>query len=426
MKIVNFIKNKFNFVKEKFNKHFDIILLIYMILNVIYINLGAYFVIKMKLSTSQLSYSYIIFLIINFFIIKYIVKSKKYIKNKIDIFLKLIAIFAIIATLFAFNINVSIYGYYNRCEGLLIILYYLTLIFLTSFIKKDYKKILIYSILICGFIQVIYSICQKFYLFGVVKLLHQRSSMVYGFTTNPNFFGSLMTLCLCYSIGLFFDSKKLSLNIIFSFLSCSFFFGLLLSDTLSAVVGLIGALIFLLIYAIKTKRIKKFILICILLGYVLSFAHFFNMTTIVKDLIQTKNETTNIAKGDLNEDYGSGRILVYKESIKLIPKHILHGVGIDNFTYIKDGKPIKNEKAFFDKAHNEYLQILITMGIFSLISYLCLHFMIFKNGIKSAFKNKEMYLILPIIGYLIQAQFNISVIEVAPFFYIALGLNVDR
>jgi hypothetical protein len=41
-------------------------------------------------------------------------------------------------------------------------------------------------------------------------------------------------------------------------------------------------------------------------------------------------------------------------------------------------------------------------------------------------KNKEIYLILPIIGYLVQAQFNISVIEVAPFFYIGLGLLIDR
>ena len=42
------------------------------------------------------------------------------------------------------------------------------------------------------------------------------------------------------------------------------------------------------------------------------------------------------------------------------------------------------------------------------------------------YKNKEIYLLLPVIGYLVQAFFNISVIEVAPLFYISLGLLVDR
>ena len=42
------------------------------------------------------------------------------------------------------------------------------------------------------------------------------------------------------------------------------------------------------------------------------------------------------------------------------------------------------------------------------------------------YKEKSIYLILPVIGYLIQAFFSFSVIEVAPIFYISLGLLVDR
>ena len=33
--------------------------------------------------------------------------------------------------------------------------------------------------------------------------------------------------------------------------------------------------------------------------------------------------------------------------------------------------------------------------------------------------------ILPVIGYLIQAFFNISVVEAAPIFFMALGFNID-
>ena len=75
-----------------------------------------------------------------------------------------------------------------------------------------------------------------------------------------------------------------------------------------------------------------------------------------------------------------------------------------------------------DKAHNEFLQTFITEGIIGLLIYLGLYISVIKNGIKNSFKNENIYFILPIIGYLVQAFFNISVIEVAPLFYIALGL----
>ena len=69
-----------------------------------------------------------------------------------------------------------------------------------------------------------------------------------------------------------------------------------------------------------------------------------------------------------------------------------------------------------------HLQTLVTQGIFALISYLALYGYISIKGIKSCFKNKETYLILPVLGYLVHAFFAFSVIELAPIFYMALGL----
>ena len=47
-------------------------------------------------------------------------------------------------------------------------------------------------------------------------------------------------------------------------------------------------------------------------------------------------------------------------------------------------------------------------------------------GIRNSFKKKEVYLVLPVIGYVVQAFFSISVIELAPIFYMALGLCGDK
>ena len=80
---------------------------------------------------------------------------------------------------------------------------------------------------------------------------------------------------------------------------------------------------------------------------------------------------------------------------------------------------------YIDKVHNEYLQKLVTEGIFSLITYMLLLLLLFIKSIKKITKNKDTLLITLFISFLtyaIQAFFNISVICVAPLFYILMGL----
>jgi len=117
------------------------------------------------------------------------------------------------------------------------------------------------------------------------------------------------------------------------------------------------------------------------------------------------------------EQIGNGRLLLWENSLPLVKKYWLIGCGLDNF---KDAYPQEGSLKY-DKAHNVYLQILITNGLFALIFFLLLLFMAFLRGVK-----KKNVILTPIyvafIGYSIQAFFNISVIDVAPYYYIILGL----
>lgn len=413
-------------IEKSIHKLYSCIIPIYIIFNIFYILIGSYLVKIRTINFELFSKGYIYLFILNFIISILLVYKKKYKRNQIDKFLILIIIFAIISTVFAYDSSKALYGEYARNEGLFVILYYISILFISSFVKKEHRKLIVYSILIFGFIQLFYSTIQKFYFGNLMMFLKNRKISVTGFTTNPNFFGTLMLICISYSIGLYIDSNNKLEKILFLILGNMFFIGILHSNTLSSLVGLIFIMIFLFIYCIMNKKIKKYIILVIILLSTLFIEQYFNMTTLVNDFVKTQTETTNIVKGEINDNYGTGRMEVWKKTIKIIPKHILHGVGIDNFINVLDGNPIRNKKVVFDKAHNEYLQILVTMGIFSLFSYLCLHFFIVKNGIINSLKTKEIFLLIPIIGYIIQAQFNISVIEVAPLFYIGMGLLVDR
>ena len=153
-----------------------------------------------------------------------------------------------------------------------------------------------------------------------------------------------------------------------------------------------------------------------------------NKTTLIKDFNKTKSQSMEIAKGNVDDSFGTKRLFIWKSTVKIIPKHLLHGAGIDNFYFAFDGKELvyKNGIDSYDKAHNEYLQLIITEGLFALIVYLLLCVKTVYTKTKSLKKDKELYLILPVIGYLVQAFFNISVIEVAPIFYMFLGMCVTN
>ena len=421
-------------MKNKLKQNY--LLISYIFLNMLYILIGSFLSFNEIITMQIFSYGYIVLLVINIIIILILFFKKKYIKNKIDIFLILIILFACLSTIFAYNPMKALFGRFNRYEGLFTILYYISILFITSFIKKGDRKKIIYFILIFGFIHCIFAYEQQFNLFNVKTILNKNElsqivRWITGLTSNPNFLSTLMLLCMGYSMGLYMESKTKLQEVLYLFLTYIFFIILLLCGALSCMVGLTFIIIILFIYSLKKGYIKKYIILCLVLLFTLIFVHLLGMTHIVSDVIKTKNETTNIVKGDFNNEYGTGRVELWKKTIPIIPKYLLHGVGVDCFSNVLDGKPIWRVKSdgyrvFYDKAHNEYLQILVTMGIFSLISYLCMHFIIVKNGIVNTFKNKEIYYILPVIGYLIQAQFNISVIEVAPIFYIALGLLIDR
>lgn len=409
----------------------EYLLPIYIILNLLYILIGSYLITTNKIKLLLFSKGYRILLILNIlvlltiFIIKR--KNKKDLNFKIiDIFLLSILLFGAISVIFAVNRKVAIYGIGGRYEGELSILYYFSLYMLSTYIEKKHKKIIVYSIITCGIIELIYAILQITCVEHVYRMWHKNKVWATGFITNPNFFGSFMIINLSYVLGLFIDEKKLPLKIIHGLLTFVFTIGLLISNTTSCAVGLIIVCIYLIIYTLKEKKYIKLGIIILIIITATILTTKSGYTRLVKDIIKTKNQTVEIAKGNVDEKYGSNRIYIWKNTLKVLPNHILTGAGIDNFYYAFGKRPLMMKGWFFDKAHNEYLQILICEGIFALISYLLLFGCITTKGIINNYKNKEIYLILPVIGYLVQAFFNISVIEVAPFFYISLGLLVDR
>ena len=135
-----------------------------------------------------------------------------------------------------------------------------------------------------------------------------------GFCMNPNFLGTLLLISLCYSIGMFFDSNKRKTNIIFFMLLLILLTGLVMTDTLSCIMGLLFVFMYIIFYSIKNKKYKKLIILTISLIVVPTALQLANQTALLQDLKLFKKQTTKMVTGKYETDYnfGSGRIYLWK------------------------------------------------------------------------------------------------------------------
>lgn len=440
--MIKVLKSIYSKLKKIFNKGYEHYLMIYLIINVIWIFLGTIFYNYFKFSYQNFSTSYVLLLILNIIVIILLNILKKIKFEKIDILLILLTAFGIIATIFAKSVSISLYGYWMRFEGLLQLLYYYSLLYLSSCILKDKNKnIVINFILIFGLINSIICLIQVFDILKFIPINNRGIVHGKGLISHFNFYGSYMVLCMGLSLGKFIYENKSYKTWINLFLFLIFYSSMLVCNTLSATVGLMFIYLFIMIYftyLLIKKKICKYDIIryiaLIVFSTIISICMVnSNKTVLNKDIKKLSFQTSEIAKGNFDDSYGTSRMFAWKQTLKVVPKHLLHGVGIDNFVNAFDKHTIYIEHEtkieYFDKAHNEYLQKLITEGMFSIITYLGMLFLIFINSLKKIFKNKNYIIIslfLAFIGYCIQAFFNISVIEVAPLFWIVCGLLYDR
>lgn len=385
------------------------------------------------------------------FLLIILLSSYKKIKlDKKDILLLSFLLLIVISTLLSSNIKTSILGAKNRCEGLLMFITYACIYFTSKklFKYEDKNELLTLLFFACMGIGIL-GIAQKYVSFA--KLYPIFNKGIGGTFGNSNFFGSFISIVLPISICTFVfkGSKKGFL------LSLVMFFNLISSGTRSAWVAFIIGTFFFLIYLIKQKNkgyFKKTVILLIL--FVLIFMYLFgSFKAIIKKINPEKKETKTVpvsqtqikvsqvskeikeAKktGSINK-MGSGRIEIWKMTIKLILQKPIFGCGTDN---LRDGlheycqeditQYVKRARVDIDKAHNEYLQIAATIGVPALIIYLLFLSLIVFPKMKIMFKNEIIFIItLTIICYLAQAFFNISTIGVAPIFWMLLGLSDNK
>lgn len=300
---------------------------------------------------------------------------------------------------------------YPRCTGLSTYLFCALLFFIAAQNWGQGKTILRYAVY-TGILVAALAVLQWFNLNLVPHELVRDSMISYSTMANPNFLASYVVFLLPAAMLWWIQERRG----IWLGASAILFAALLVTVTRGAWIAFVLAGFYILVLVFKGKYPRKeFWLLLVALMVVFLLLAPTRGGLIIKRAFSIPLEVDAAVK--LDGDAGSGRMHIWKESLKILPSNWAWGIGPENLKYF-DIEPIKG--VYADKAHNIFIEILVTMGIFAFIAFIVFLIKI----IKIPENDDEEVIFLMIITYLLQGFFNIDVIMVMPLFWIVMGFSL--
>lgn len=345
---------------------------------------------------------------------------------KLDIHILILFALLIISTFLSTDNTVSIFGVRYAPEGFVSISLLLIIVYVFyNFVKIDESSI--EWVLLCSLIISIIAICEFVGLVDPIITITDRTYFYpVNFTTigNRNFLGTYSIIMFSMAISLcIFCKKKRAI-----FYTVVHLVVALMSQTRSAYIALFIIVVLAIVLVSRTKRAMVryvFILIfcfcfgvvCLyLISYILDDNRIWNRIVLLLDSVRNIQIDPN----------GTDRLSLWYRMFPFVLERPLIGFGPDTF-----GTLFQRNFGFLEliyhKAHNEWLQIILTLGIPYFLLFISLKYKAFKNTILNM-KEHPLYqmMVLVLIGYIVQSFFNISVAGNSFIFYGILGLALKE
>lgn len=324
------------------------------------------------------------------FIHMHIFKDFSPAKSKQVIFIFIFIIFMLVSSLLHGKESMNVF--FNALRA--IIPYFLFAYIIKT---KKHVKIIVWALLICGFICAFYGIIQLKTNTGMYDRGIRR---VVSFFNNPNAFGNSLVLLIPFTLAMFFSKKSAATKIIILIIMAFLFAGIVISYSRGATVGFVFA-VFLFVMKFFRKE-KKIIALFAAMFFVLLAIYFFPARQ--KYTLWARVRT--VFRAESAEELDSGRAETTKAGMIMMMKNPLLGVGLGNFTneYINlagSSNDIKIVSKHAMVAHNLYAEIGSQLGAVALALYLMIIFSGLKNlqYCKEIFlKNKEKWLFTIVIA----------------------------
>lgn len=356
----------------------------------------------------------------------------------------------LLAAVFADNKYVAFLGTQMKRDGWLSYCMYAAFMGLAFLIKEEKNKFRVFNTFIAvSDAMILIMMAAEWEIPVIEKMSNCYSAAIF---MHPNHYGYYIGMGLMCSFGLFvcnvyqqIANKKMRLTKWGYFYFVSFIwlmYGLMVNDTFGVFLAVsVAIVIMLVLYKIKLKKIVWKVWAPIVISILIvglsgteliansigetvgtSFAEVISDFKMVADSATKNIDTQESVSQDNNSNdvnqAGSGRIILWKEAVKLIPKHPLLGVGEEGLTgdYA--------QKLYLDRPHNEYIQMAVFCGIPALILYLTGLLWLFINRCRNLKKLQmtTMMAIGVVVAYMISAFFGFTLFYTTPYMFIFLGL----
>jgi len=358
--------------------------------------------------TSKQIYFNILIEILFVFWLAFIVKYPQYRPRKSWISFGLIGFFIamILSCFVSVDFNLSFWGDVERMLGVFHLLHFLVFYFIIITVMRswrDWRSLLIISVIAAVLV------C----LYGFIKNEH------YSTIGNTAYVSGYAIFNIYFALILFFHERNWGIKSLYLIAAMIMLAVFKLTHTRGAYVGLgVSVFVMLLLFIMlsKNKKIKicclsalAVIVVSVSLVFAYSDSAIVRESSILRTITQISSQAVTFQT----------RLIAWKAAIKDFPHHPILGTGHGNFaiTFDKYFDPTfynyTRSETYFDRAHNNIIDIASTTGILGLLTYLSIfaavaYYLIkgFKDGRINA--NEFILLTSLIIAYFIQ---NLAVFD---------------
>lgn len=142
------------------------------------------------------------------------------------------------------------------------------------------------------------------------------------------------------------------------------------------------------------------------------------------------HELGQMLRGNFNDKFGHNRLFTWKRTLRLVKVHPLLGIGPDNFKeffarYYHDEavEMFPSSNGGLDKAHNEFLDVLLDNGVLGLLAYLAFFgWLLYYAFRKTANKGIAPVFGIAVAAYMAHAFFGYQLPLQSPVMWMMIGM----
>ncbi|MFH1744601.1 MAG: O-antigen ligase family protein [bacterium] len=315
------------------------------------------------ITSKQISFNILIEILLIFWV-GFIVKYPEYRPKGSYISFGLLAFFAaILASCFVtVDFNLSFWGDIERMLGIFHLLHFLAYYFIIITVlrsEEDWKIFFIFSIICATLISLI----------GIGKETHSQIG-------NTAYVSAYLIFNIYFSLLLFFREKNNNLKWLYLIPIPIMLLSFNKADTTGAYVGLgLSIIVMLFLYAVLSanKKLKISAIAIAVALVVLTGVMFANKNS---EFVRNAPVLSSLSEIDFQKNTFQTRLISWRAAFKDFKTHPILGTGYGNYAIVFDKyfEPqfynYTRSETYFDRAHNNLIDIASTTGLLGLLTYL--------------------------------------------------------